>query len=511
MKRALFSLDNLDNIERYAGALKEMGWHIIATSETVERLAKGGIEAESVANFVGIKESYSIPPTLHPKMEEALTMDVPHRIDLVYDIPYTLEKGMDVGGHTLLALGAKGERIVTFTPGDMEDVLTGLNSIEGHATVAQELRDGLIDKAHAKIAAHYLELSRRADKGDFDGMIGKKTLRLAEGENPYQTPSDLFVTGKSGFFGAFERESAGLPCFTNLADTDAILHTLSLAAGAFRNLSGKVPYIAVAAKHGNPCGMAVDWGSKEEALRGALGGDPLAIWGGEVVVNFEVTDELAAILYKDPAREKDYGSAYWMLDVVAAPGFSEEAIKILGKSKTRKLFSDPALLEPGLPATESPSWQYRQIRGGFLRQPRANYTLDIKDAAVLERLKKDATLDSMVVAWSTAYSSNHGGNEVAIATERRLIGTGGGPSTVAAAKVAVMRTGEGGHYPKGAVFAADAFFPFTDAPEILMDAGCSAGVVPGGGKNESLVKDSFKKRSVEVVFIEPAYRGFCRH
>ena len=112
IKKALFSVDNLNNIEWFAAALKEMGWHIIATTETVDKLQQHNIVVENVATFTKVIENFRFPPTLHPKIEVALTLDEPFRIDLVYDIPYPPSKGNDVGGHTLLALGAKGNRIV---------------------------------------------------------------------------------------------------------------------------------------------------------------------------------------------------------------------------------------------------------------------------------------------------------------------------------------------------------------------------------------------------------------
>ena len=91
------------------------------------------------------------------------------------------------------------------------------------------------------------------------------------------------------------------------------------------------------------------------------------------------------------------------------------------------------------------------------------------------------------------------------------LGGGGGPSTVAAAETAVLRAKEWGHGTVDSIFAADAFFPFTDAPEVLRDTGCRCGVVPIGGKNESLVKSFFLENSIPVVFIPEQYRGFCRH
>ena len=120
-------------------------------------------------------------------------------------------------------------------------------------------------------------------------------------------------------------------------------------------------------------------------------------------------------------------------------------------------------------------------------------------------------MDSLITAWSVAYSSFHGGNEVTLAKDGKLIGVGGGPSTVEAAETAVNRALARGHDARGSVFAADAFFPFTDAPKILSEAGCTLGVVPAGGKKERLVKEFFRENNMRMIYLPPECRGFCRH
>jgi phosphoribosylaminoimidazolecarboxamide formyltransferase / IMP cyclohydrolase len=508
IKRAFFSVDSFENIIFLAQSLHDMGWQIIASAETVRQLQPHGIAAENVADFVGVREKYDFPPTLHPKMETALTMDPPYRIDLVYDIPYPLSKGNDVGGRTLLALGAKGRRIVTFCSKDLELVIDELIKDSFNASIPESLRTNLIDKAHSHIAEHYLTLARRNGKSNYDGLAGQLNRALINGENPYQVPSDLFSLGDGDPLSATKWDSLNpeAPCFTNLADIDSILQTLCLATEAFRLQSNRVPYIAIAAKHGNACGMAVDWETPQKAISKALMGNPLAVWGGEFIVNFKIDEEMANTLLKSTVREERCGNPYWMLDVIAAPDFDTQAIEVLGKRQSRKLLKNGELLYPKLPSF---FWSYRQVRGGFLRQPQPDYILDL--SIELGVPHESNVLDSLIVAWSVAFTSSHGGNEVAIAKNRQLLGAGGGPSTLAAGETAVLRAKEWEHDTTDSIFAADAFFPFTDAPEVLRDLGCRYGVVPTGGKNESLVKSFFQKHSMSVVFIPEKYRGFCRH
>jgi phosphoribosylaminoimidazolecarboxamide formyltransferase/IMP cyclohydrolase len=152
----------------------------------------------------------------------------------------------------------------------------------------------------------------------------------------------------------------------------------------------------------------------------------------------------------------------------------------------------------------------RPVRGGALGQPVADYVLDLSACAGNGQFDETAATD-ILIAWSAAYSSNHGGNEVALAKGGMLLAAGGGPSTVDAARSAATHCAEQGHDATGAAFAADAFFPFTDAPQILADAGAIRGAVPDGSRNDDTVKAFFHDRRIAVAWIPAAFRGFCRH
>ena len=197
-----------------------------------------------------------------------------------------------------------------------------------------------------------------------------------------------------------------------------------------------------------------------------------------------------------------------MLDLMMAPSFTPEAISALGRRKERKLFENQALQSPSL---KRAGFEYRTVRGGFLRQPAANYILDLKACRPVGHSFTESETPPLIIAWAAAFSSYHGGNEVALAKDGALLSAGGGPSTVEAARVVVTRAKECAHDIKGAAFAANAFFPFTDAPSALCDAGVTFGCVPGGGKRETGIKEFFRERGVTVAYLPEIYRGFCRH
>lgn len=505
-KKALFSLHDTSRAEEFAESLIKNGWEIIASRETVEILSKKGLPVTDIADFTGIQGDYGFPPTLHPKIEWYLTSNnEKESIYLAYVINYPLSVGNDIGGRTLLALAAKGNRIPVMSIEDMAIVVAELKNNE---QISKDLHLKLLDKANALISRHYFDLVNQ--KQNYEAIFGEFKYNLMNGENPYQIPAELFSTRDSDALSLdnFKQLSGEAPCFTNLADSDCIIQSMCLCSEAFKLRYKKIPYICIAAKHGNPCGMAIDWNKPEVAVYKALFANARAIWGGEVITNFKIDGFVANLLFKSNEREKLIGDSSWMLDVILAPHFTNESIEILGKRKQRKLFENPALFSPFLPQSK---WIYRFARGAFLRQPPPNYVLNLAAAELEGQSLDDNVIDSIIVAWSVVFSSNHGGNEVALAKDASLVSCGGGPSTVEAVQVALTKANNLGQTLKEAVFAADAFFPFTDVPELLIEAGIRAGVVPSGGKAVNIIKSFFNASGINVFFLPEQYRGFCRH
>jgi|ETNmetMinimDraft_12_1059888.scaffolds.fasta_scaffold42979_1 phosphoribosylaminoimidazolecarboxamide formyltransferase/IMP cyclohydrolase len=500
---ALFSLNEPSDGLEFARELLGHGWRVVATQNVADTLAEAGIQADEVSQFLGIQESYPFPPTLHPKMELALTTFETTSIDLVFDTTYPLSKGNDVGGHTLLALAAKGNRIVVSNWEDMDKVVRQL--LQNENEIEAELRERLIVQAYEKISNHYQALAYQEGPNH-----ATPAYELMEGENPYQAPAHLLTVRDSGDLGLgkFQQLSGIKPCFTNMADLDSLIKLMCALVETFIKNDGKAPYITIAAKHGNPCGLSLSWDVPEKSVDGALFGNPRAIWGGEVVTNFAISEEVAYKLFQSQKRNKIFGDSYWMLDLVAAPEFQQDAIRLLGKRSSRKLFQNPTLFDPRL---DRAPWAYRPVRGGYLRQPPNHLTLNWRELFDLSGNMEKTVRDSIVVAWAVAWHSNHGGNEVSLVYDRNLLAVGGGPSTVDAIDTALQRAKACGHDLAGSVFAADAFFPFTDAPEILAHAGCAYGIVPKGGKNFEMVKELFTRERIEVLFLPEEYRGFCRH
>ncbi|HMV62244.1 MAG TPA: hypothetical protein PKE01_02865 [Rhodocyclaceae bacterium] len=504
---ALISLHDTTGLVDDARRLIGAGFTLLASRESSSLIAAAGLPVIDLADYTALTEDFGFPPTLHPKLERALTArpaDLAEpAIELAYINPYPADVGNDVGGRTILMLAVKGQRLAASSRADLHRVLACLET--GGDLPA--LRRQLADAACFSVARHFAGLI--SPDAPFATSFGEAWLGLAEGENPFQRPAVAYRSGDPDplALSRFRLLGSQPPCFTNAADADAILHHLCLLAEGFEKNTGTVPWLCIAAKHGNACGIGVSRHAPREAIDRALAGNPRAIWGGEVIVNFPIDGELAAALFASDEREVRLGSRHWMLDVVMAPAFTAEAAELLGRREFRKLLANPALAAARLPHGRR---MLRPVRGGALGQPVADYVLELAACAGNARFDEAAVTD-LLIAWSAAYSSNHGGNEVALARGGMLLAAGGGPSTVDAARSAVTRCAEQGHDATGAAFAADAFFPFTDAPQIVADAGARCGAVPDGSRNDDTVKAFFRERHIAVAWIPAAFRGFCRH
>jgi AICAR transformylase/IMP cyclohydrolase PurH len=441
---ALFSVNDTQRVEEFSEKLAGLGWTIIATSKSYEILKKKNFPVVSVEDFAGTSaNNFGFPPTLHPVIENALTSDSAEKpIELVYDITYGLEIGNDVGGHALLALAAKGNRLPVFSCKDMAAVV---DLLEKDGKVSCEKRKELAEKAYSKIAEHYIRLATETSGSKREFLQIENDRELLNGENPYQRPAHLLKTTEDDPLALprFHWLTGNIPCFVNLADADCILDTLCRLCAAFKINREKVPYVTIAAKHGNACGIGIDWVDPAKSIEKALWGNPLAIWGGEVAVNFPLDGDAAKLLYESKQRESIYKSPKWMLDFIMAPEFDSKAKEVLGQRKKTQLFENPHLKNPVL----SPrSWLYRFVRGGVLRQAPHSYSLNLSEVRCVGKKISEHDKDSLIIAWGCSFTSNHGGNEVALAKDGQLLGAGGGPSTVEAAEIAINR---GAKYHKG--------------------------------------------------------------
>ncbi|WP_210605012.1 bifunctional phosphoribosylaminoimidazolecarboxamide formyltransferase/IMP cyclohydrolase [Brevibacterium oceani] len=480
IKRALISVYDKTGLEDLARGLSANGVQIVSTGSTAAKIAEAGVDVTKVEELTGFPECLEgRVKTLHPRVHAGILADSrkPDHLeqlaeleidpfDLVivnlYPFADTVASGagfddcieqIDIGGPSMVRAAAKNHPTVTVVtdPTDYQAVLDAAAG-EGFDLAA---RRSFAARAFAHTAAYDTAVAAwfAAELGTdeqpaFAGVTGEKIADLRYGENPHQAAA-VYADGTRGIAGATLLGGKAMS-YNNYTDTDAAIR----AAFDFDQ-----PAVAII-KHANPCGIAV--GETAAAAHAAAHAcDPLSAYGGVIAVNREVDAELAASI--KPI----------FTECLAAPSFTEEALEILSTKKNLRLLE---LGDVDVPASE-----IKPISGGFLVQDRdafqaegdspENWTLAAGPAAAPE------VLADLEFAWRAGRAVKS--NAILLAKSGASVGVGMGQvNRVDSAKLAVERAGA--ERAAGSVAASDAFFPFPDGLQILIDAGVTAVVQPGG-------------------------------
>jgi phosphoribosylaminoimidazolecarboxamide formyltransferase/IMP cyclohydrolase len=502
IRRALISVSDKTDLAPFARALVERGAEIISTGGTAKALADAGLPVTPIDRVTGFPEIMGgRVKTLHPLVHGGLlgVRDDPEHtaamqkhgikpIDLVCINLYPFEKTVagagvtqaeaieqiDIGGPSMIRSAAKNAAWVTVVTSPLQyDRVTEEMRASGGATTMR-LRGELAAAAFGRTSEYDAAIAAYLTRSG--GLAFPHVLRLgyvkAEelryGENPHQAAAlyrDPTFGGES-VVGAKQLHGKQLS-YNNINDGAAALEL----ARALRGVGGHAARVgACVIKHANPCGAAVA-GSCREAVDLAIAGDPLAAYGGILAVNAKLDRDTASRIC-----EKDV-----FLEVIVAPGFDAQALEML-----RSRWTAVRLLEvERAGAAPSREMEYRSVPGGMLVQERdvnlgqtsawrhaagpAPSPDQLAAAAFVEMAGKFLTSNAIAIGGAT------GGSMM-------LFGGGCGQvDRVSACKLAVAKAGE---RARGAVAASDAFFPFADGPQVLIDAGVSMIVHPGGSKRD---------------------------
>jgi phosphoribosylaminoimidazolecarboxamide formyltransferase/IMP cyclohydrolase len=500
IRRALIAVYDKSGLEELAKALDGAGVEIVSTGGTAAAIASYGVPVTKVEQLTGFPECLDgRVKTLHPRVHAGLLADLtkPHHVaqldeleidpfQLVvvnlYPFQETVASGasaqecveqIDIGGPAMIRGAAKNHSTcaVVVDPGFYGEVLTALRA--GGFTLAERRR--LAGLAYAHTASYDVAVaswfaSVYEPDGDWPSFMGatwerKATLRY--GENPHQAAA-LYAAGSGGLAGAEQLHGKEMS-YNNYLDADAAWR----AAWDFTE-----PCVAVI-KHQNPCGVAVG-ADVAEAHRKAHACDPVSAYGGVIAVNGPVTAELAGQI------------AEVFTEVVVAPSFEPEALAVLTQKKNIRLLACP---QGPANATE-----FRRIDGGLLAQ-RADRIDAPGDAPERWELKAGApaspeTLADLAFAWRACRSVKS--NAILLASGGATVGVGMGQvNRVDSCRLAVSRAGE---RAAGSVAASDAFFPFADGPQVLIEAGVTAIVEPGGSVRDQEVIDAAEKAGITLYF-----------
>ncbi|MFV2021876.1 bifunctional phosphoribosylaminoimidazolecarboxamide formyltransferase/IMP cyclohydrolase [Micromonospora sp. LOL_023] len=509
VRRALISVYDKTGLTELATLLHAAGVEIVSTGSTATTIAAAGVPVVRVEDVTGFPECLDgRVKTLHPHIHAGLLADlrsgahVAQLADLgiapfdllvsnLYPFQQTVASGadldgcveqIDIGGPAMVRAAAKNHASVAV-----------VTSVSAYPVIEQALADGgftltqrraLAARAFADIAEYDVAVAawcarelvgadtdaaagaadqpvagggELADWPAFAGTALRRGSVLRYGENPHQRAALYLDPAAPAGLAQADQLHGKEMSYNNYVDADA----------AWRAVNDfTAPAVAII-KHANPCGIAVGV-DVAQAHRKAHACDPVSAYGGVIAVNRPVTAELAGQI------------AEIFTEVVVAPGFDPGAVETLTAKKNLRLLVAPAWQPAAV--------EWRQVTGGTLAQ-----TADRIDAAgddpATWRLATgspadDDSLADLTFAWRAVRAVKS--NAILLAADTATVGVGMGQvNRVDAAQLAVSRAGAG--RVSGAVAASDAFFPFADGLQVLLDAGVRAVVQPGGSLRDEEV------------------------
>ena len=522
VRRALISVFDKTGLDDLARGLHEAGVEIVSSGGSAAHLEQIGVPVTAVEQVTGFPECLDgRVKTLHPAIHAGILADRTRQdhvqqladlgveaFDLVvvnlYPFVQTVASGadraaiiekIDIGGPSMVRGAAKnhGSVAVVVDPADYPAVLDavragGLDDLARHRLATQ---------AFAHTAAYDVAVSTwmqesgapvlpaQPEQGDQPDTEGARDFApslaasweladvLRYGENPHQAAA-LYrepVAGDQaahGVAGAVQLHGKAMS-YNNYVDADA--------AWRAAHDHGDQPTVAVI-KHANPCGIAVGPDIATAHAR-AHACDPVSAFGGIIAANQEV----------DAAMARTVADIF--TEVVIAPGFSDEAREILSAKKNIRLLTAAAPQRSGL--------EMRPVSGGLLVQERDLVDAPGDDAAgwtlAAGEPADDQTLADLQFAWRAVRATKS--NAILLAKDGASVGIGMGQvNRVDSCHLAVSRAGE--ERARGAVAASDAFFPFADGLQVLLDAGVRAVVQPGGSMRDAEVVEAARAAGVTL-------------
>jgi len=515
VRRALVSVSDKSGLEAFAKALADRNVEIISTGGTARFLKDAGVMTTPVEAITGFPEIMDgRVKTLHPIIHggllgltdkdehvEAMRSHSIEPIDLVCVNLYPFEETVaresvtmeeaveqiDIGGPSMIRSAAKNARRITVatSPAQYERIIAELDANSGATTLGlrMDLMRAAYERTSAYDAAISAYLAGGSEEDTFPATLAPrftKGVDLRYGENPHQKAAVYRDPACNGPSLAHAEQLHGKELsYNNIADAAA---ALELAIDLKRSTGRPA---ACVIKHANPCGAA-SAPTISEAVDAAMNGDPLAAFGG-IVASSDPVDAASA------ARLAGEGT---FLEVIVAPSFEDAALETL-----RDRWANVRLLAVGdLSTADEGGVEIKTFRGGALAQTPDVHAVD--PGAWQHAAGPKPTPEQLAAAASVWVACKHlRSNAVAVGgtagSAAALFGGGAGQmDRVASCRIAVEKAGE---RAKGAVAASDAFFPFPDGPEILIDAGVSVIVQPGGSKRDGETFELCESRGVTCL------------
>ena len=496
MRRALVSVYDKTRLLEIGTVLSDAGIEILSTGSTAAQLAKAGIAVTEVSTYTGFPEIMGgRVKTLHPRVHAGILADQTNPqhmaaiadldiapFDLViinlYPFAATIASGadfaecieqIDIGGPSMLRGAAKnhGSVAVISSPSQYDGLIAAIK--EGGFTLAQ--RRQLALESFRTTAEYDLTIATWLGQSDelpqWFGRIWQRESALRYGENPHQSAA-IYSGGPVGIVNAVQLHGKEMS-FNNYTDADA----------AWRAALDHTEACVAIIKHANPCGIATAT-DIADAYRKAHECDSVSAFGGVVAANREVSLAMASQL------------AEIFTEVVIAPSYEAGAIELLSKKPSIRILQ--------CELSNISRVEMRPVTGGILLQEmdlidapgdRPTHWKQVSGAPV-----DAATMKELEFAWRSVRAVKS--NAILLSSNAASVGIGMGQvNRVDSARLAVRRAGD---RVKGSVAASDAFFPFADGLQILIDAGVRAVVQPGGSVRDEEVIAAAEAAGVAMFF-----------
>ena len=510
---ALISVSDKTGILEFAQALAALGIRLLSTGGTAKLLSDAGLKVTEVADHTGFPEMLDgRVKTLHPKIHGGLLArrEVPehmtalqaHQIDTIdllvvnlYPFEATVAKAgctledaienIDIGGPAMVRSAAKNWKDVGVLT-DVSQYAGVLDELKADGKLTDKTRFALSVAAFNRISQYdgaisdYLSsIQSDGSHSAFSGQSNGRFIKLQDlryGENSHQQAAlyrDLHPAPGS-LVTARQLQGKELS-YNNIADAAwECVKSFSQAA-------------CVIVKHANPCGVAVGTDALE-AYGKAFKTDPTSAFGGIIALNCTLDEAAAMQISKQ------------FVEVLMAPAFTPQALEVF-KTKV-----NVRILQIDLPAGGDTAWKQgrnamdvKRVGSGLLMQTADNHELALADIKVVSKLQPTpAQLDDLLFAWKVAKYVKS--NAIVFCAGGMTLGVGAGQmSRIDSARIASIKAANGGLSLDGSAVASDAFFPFRDGLDVVVDAGATCVIQPGGSMRDQEVIDAADERGVVMV------------
>ena len=512
---ALISVSDKTGLPELARGLHALGIRLISTGGTARLLADNGLPVTEVAAMTGFPEMLDgRVKTLHPRVHGGLLArrDVPahmaalkeHGIDTIdllvvnlYPFEATVAKpgctledaieNIDIGGPAMVRSAAKNWKDVAVLT-DASQYAGVLAELQTAGKLADRTKFALaiaafnrISNYDAAISDYLSAVNEDGSHAQFPAQANGRFVKLQDlryGENPHQSAAfyrDLHPAPGS-LVTARQLQGKELS-YNNIADADAAWECVK---------SFEAP-ACVIVKHANPCGVAVG-ADPLEAYSKAFKTDPTSAFGGIIALNRPLDLAGAQAIVKQ------------FVEVLMAPGYSAEALEVF-KSRV-----NVRILQIELPPGGERAWEQgrnamdvKRVGSGLLMQTADNHELKLSELKVVSKLQPSAQqLQDLLFAWKVAKYVKS--NAIVFCGDGMTLGVGAGQmSRIDSARIASIKAQNAGLSLGGSAVASDAFFPFRDGLDVVVDAGASCVIQPGGSIRDDEVIAAADERGVAMV------------